>query len=257
MYGNYSQQRTGLPAKFERFRQNIELTESQRTKIVGSHTYLRQSNLIVLPYVIETFLTGSYKKHTMIRPPNDVDVFVVISNDQIQFNPNSVLRKLKRDLSVSYPGSIVRQDKPCIVLDFSHCKFELTPAIEVNQYYQNGYYIPSQGEDAWMRVEDPKAMEARLSHANYRLNGMLIPLIKMMKACKRQNDICGIKSFEMEDLAIDSLPHVSDYRNGVQQLLRVCGWRATSRSHWDIEAMTDPEFASYCRETLFGNDFPV
>ena len=76
MYGFGSQQRTGLPAKFDQFRRNIELTNSQKQSIRNSHTYLR-SQLQQLDYVSDTFLTGSYKKNTMIRPPSDVDIFVL------------------------------------------------------------------------------------------------------------------------------------------------------------------------------------
>ena len=63
MYRFGSQQRTGLPAKFERFRQNIELTENQTQGIITSHTALRRQ-LQQLDYVSDSFLTGSYKKNT-------------------------------------------------------------------------------------------------------------------------------------------------------------------------------------------------
>ena len=256
MYELNSRQRTGLPAKFEQFRQNIELTDNQRQKIISSHTHLRQNNLIQLHYVSDSFLTGSYKKRTMIKPPSDVDIFVLINHSHSEITPNAVLNKLKRDLSSAYPNSIVRQDKPCIVLDFNHCKFELTPAIKANQYSDFGYYIPAQGENTWRQVEDPGILEQQLSDANKRLNGMLTPIIKMMKACKRHNDIKDKKSFELENLAINSVHYISSYRDGVQQLLRAYNWTDKCRSHSEIEAMMDREFASYCRNTLFGNDFP-
>ncbi len=268
MYRSDSQQRTGLPTKFEQFRQKIELTPNQRQSIIDSHTHLRQNNLIRLQYVNDSFLTGSYKRHTMIRPPNDVDIFVLINHSRYEVTPNTVLNKLKLDLRSSYPNSVVRQDKPCIVLDFNHCKFELTPAIKVisqsfletlgggqfreeSQYADLGYYIPSEKENTWMKVESPRVLEERLSDANQRLNGMLTPLIKMMKVCKRYNNLKAKKSFELEDIAINSLSYVTDYRDGVQKLLRAYNW--TNKS---LEIMTDQEFASYCRETLFGNDFP-
>ena len=66
MYGFGSYQRTGLPAKFERFRQNIELTENQRQGIRNSHIYLR-SQLQRLDYVRDTFLTGSYINRTYAK----------------------------------------------------------------------------------------------------------------------------------------------------------------------------------------------
>lgn len=142
MYRFGSQQRTGLPAKFERFRQNIELTENQTQGIITSHTALRRQ-LQQLDYVSDSFLTGSYKKNTMIRPPSDVDIFVLVDYGYDEITPNTVLGNLRRDLLASYPNSTIRQDKPCVVLDFTHCKFELTPAIKVDPYY----YIPFQGSN--------------------------------------------------------------------------------------------------------------
>ena len=262
MYPFDSQQRTGLPTKFSRFLRNIELTENQRQRIINSHTYLR-SQLQQFDYVRDTFLTGSYKKNTMIKPPNDVDIFVVINHSYSEITPNAVLSKLKRHLLHSYPNSTIRQDKPCIVLDFNHCKFELTPAIEINQYhypdYYPIYYIPVQGGNDWMDVESPRILEERLTDANQGLNGMLVPLIKMMKVCKRYNNITDKKSFEMEDIVINSfgysLGYIDSYRAGVQQLLRDYNW-LDDDSIYAIENWTDPEFAIYCRTTLFGNDFP-
>ena len=292
MYRSDSQQKTGLSTKFEQFRQEIELTPNQRQRIINSHIHLRQNNLIRLHYVSDSFLTGSYKRHTMIRPPNDVDIFVLINHGRYEVTPNTVLNKLRLDLRSSYPNSVVRQDKPCIVLDFNHCKFELTPAIKVSQdsdrsrsfletlgrthrrenqllktlgggqshegsqYADLGYYIPSQAENTWMKVESPRVLEERLSNANQRLNGMLTPLIKMMKVCKRYNNLKAKKSFELEDIAINSLSYIANYRDGVQKLLRAYNWTNKSLSYYEIESMTDQEFASYCRETLFGNDFP-
>lgn len=256
LFRSFPQQRTGLPAKFAKFRKNIELTPVQCDRILKSHANLRKYRLKRLYYVDDSLLTGSYKKHTMIRPPNDVDIFVIINHAWNEITPNAVLKKLKRDLLGSYPNSVVRQDKPCIVLDFNHCKVELTPAIKVSQFSDLGYYIPSQGGNTWMQIESPRVSEERLSDANQRLNAMLTPLIKIMKAYKRHNNIKDKKSFELEDIAIRYLLGMTDYRDGVQQLLRAYNWTDQSRSHYEIEAMMDHEFASYCRTTLFGKDFP-
>ena len=48
MYRYDPEKRTGLPTKFEQFRQEIELTQNQRQRIIDSHTHLRQNNLIRL-----------------------------------------------------------------------------------------------------------------------------------------------------------------------------------------------------------------
>ena len=88
---NYS----GLPTKFEKFRQKIELTDNQRDKIKTSHKHLRENILQPLNYVSHTFLTGSYKKKTLVNPANDIDVFVVLKGyTQYDIKPNSIYQKM-------------------------------------------------------------------------------------------------------------------------------------------------------------------
>ena len=134
--------------------------------------------------------------------------------------------------------------------------FELTPAIKVDQYNDPDYYIPSQGGNTWRYVENPRVLEQQLTNANQQLNGMLVPLIKMMKACKRHNSLTDKKSFEMEEIAIANLAYINSYRDGVQQLLSAYNW-ISYQGIYTIENMTDQEFASYCNTTLFGSDFPA
>ena len=256
-----TESRIGLSGKFEKFRKKIEPTDNQKRQIISTHTHLRESYLINLPYVSKTFLTGSYKRNTMIRPLNDVDVFIVIDESEYDITPNSVLNKLKRDLSGLYPNTDITRDRPCITLDFNHCRFELTPAIPKESFFFLGddyFFIPGNGGNHWVKVEDPKDLESDLSNANRRLDGRLTPLIKMMKAWARFNNIIDIKSFELEKKAINSLYEIENYRDGVEKLLKIFGWEdAQGLFSSKIGVMDDSEFARYCRNELFGNDFPV
>ncbi len=251
---------SGLPSKFETFRKNIELTDSQRTKIQSSHIHLREKILQPLNYVSHTFLTGSYKKKTLIKPANDIDAFVVLSGyDQYDITPNSILNKLKNDLQSSYPNSKIKQNKPCVVIEFNHITFELTPAIEIESFWghDSEFYIPNMNSsNEWQKIENPRILEKSLTSANKSLNNKLNPLIKMMKKCKQYNNLDNVMSFEMEKMAIDQLYSINGYRDGVEKLLRIYDWTDNRYSQYDIESMTDDDFAYYCRNTLFGNDFP-
>lgn len=247
-----------LQSKFESFRRSIEPTDNERERVISSHTHLRQNILQRLQYVKNTILTGSYKRRTIIRPMNDVDVFVVLNYSPGAYGnptPQSILNRLKQDLSSTYPNTVIKQDKPCIILDFSHCKFELTPAIEGNTWGANYYEIPnSLNLLYWQRVDNPDILGEQLTRAN-QSNPMLIPLIKMMKRCKQHNNLTKPRSFEMELLAIRQLGYISSYRDGVTRLLEIYGWLGWSDLQ-QIRSMTDDSFANYCRSTLFGNDFP-
>lgn len=255
---------TGLPTKFEEFRQKIELTDNQRNKIKTSHKHLREKILQPLDYVSHTFLTGSYKKKTLINPANDIDVFVVLkdySQNRYHANyitPHTILNKLKKDLQKTYPNTNIKQDKPCIIINFEHITFELTPAIEIENYWgeYSEFYIPEMSKNnIWQKVENPRVLENLLTQKNQSLNQKLNPLIKMMKKWKVNNNI-KIPSFEMEKMAIDSLYSINGFRDGVQQLLRVYESRNKTYNHYNIENMSDKDFAIFCRDSLFGYDFP-
>lgn len=254
-------ERSGLETKFDQLRQNIELTQNQREKIITSHTALRAA-IEKLPYVQSTFLTGSYKKNTMIRPPNDVDMFVILKADQASLQPQSVLDKLKKDIATTYSNSTIRQDRPCVVVDLAHCKFELTPVIKAS-LLSIRYKIPQKkilevGLN-WFEIPDPNVFGTRLTQRNEALNGKLVPLIKMMKKMKAQNGLNNIKSFEMEQKAVDELNSIYSYRDGVEQLMKIYGWNDHEIPNfysW-LSALNDKDFAAYCRTSLFGTDFPA
>lgn len=247
-----------LQTKFDIFREAIRPTQNEIDKVIASHTHLRQNILHNLDYVKGTILTGSYKRRTIIRPMNDVDVFVLLNYYPGAYgnpSPNSILNWLKQDLSYRYPNTLIKKDKPCIVIDFNHCKFELTPAIEGSTFGSNFYEIPnSSNTNYWQRVDNPDILGEKLSYANKK-NPLLIPLIKMMKRCKQINDLKTPRSFEMEILAINNLEYTYNYREGVIKLLDIYGWLNRNDLIY-LQSMTDESFGEYCRNKLFGVDFP-
>lgn len=247
-----------LQGKFDQFRRDIEPTENERNKIITTHNHLRQNVLQKLTYVKNTILTGSYKRKTIIRPMNDVDIFVILDYKPGAFNnptPQTILNRIKSDLSLTYPNTKIRQDKPCITLDFNHCKFELTPVIEGASWGTNFYEIPNSSNiNNWQKVDNPDILGEKLSRANSQ-KPMLVPLIKMMKKCKEKNNIKSPKSFEMEILAINQLGYINSYREGIINLLQIYGWLDYTSIN-SIKSKNDQEFATYCRNTLFGNEFP-
>lgn len=61
----------------------------------------------------------------------------------------------------------------------------------------------------------------------------------------------------MEELAITNLYSINSYRDGVQKLLKIYGWSDNQSNYYSrIQNMTDDEFKQYCRNTLFGMEFP-
>jgi hypothetical protein len=229
---------------------SFDLNKSDNIKLWPDE-YANKFDLIIFSETIE---------HLHIAPEYCLNfLHYLLNNDSgkiILTTPNAVLAQLKRDLNSSYPNSVIRQDKPCVTLDFAHCKIELTPAIPAGYYPEQGYYIPKQGTNEWMLTDDPKRAESRLSQANTRLNGKLTPLIKMIKHAKNNNNIRDIKSYEIEDIAIRNVSYMSNYRDGVQQMFRCLGWTVNNMNQFQLEQLSEQEFAKLCRTSIFGCDFP-
>jgi len=257
---------TGLSNRIKFFQKKIALTDAQKEKIQKSHQWLRKKYLDKFDYVEKTFLTGSYKKNTIINQVgNDVDMFVVLKGYNIySIKPNTILDKLKNDLEGKYTQTKIKQNRPCIVLNFNHMTFELTPVIQVDNSLQlalgfdniPNFYIPNTSNtNEWMETKNPRILEQKLSTSNTNLNYKLVPLIKMMKKCKEHNNIFNLQSFELEQLAIDNLQIMSNYRDGIEQLLRVYNWSHSQYTYSEIENLSDVDFTKFCHN-IFGDTFP-
>jgi hypothetical protein len=248
-----------LQTKFDTFRKAIEPTKEEIDNVNSSHVHLRQFVLQKkLSYVKNTIITGSYKRGTIIRPLNDVDIFVILNYQPNSYgtpSPQSIMDRLKNDLLNQYPDAIIKQDKPCVVLDFNTCKFELTPVIEGNTVGGHYYEIPNDTLKVWQKVDSPDVLGEKLKQANLK-NPLLIPLIKMMKRCKQIHQLSQLRSFEMELLAIHKLGGVNLYREGVTKLLEIYGW-LKPENLIKVKNMSEEDFGNYCRNTLFGKDFPA
>lgn len=162
-----------------------------------------------------TFLTGSYIRHTMIRPPKDVDFFVVLDKgdytDQnlgILIKPVKLLEKLEQTLShiASELGGTMEPQEHSITVkyddDFS---IDVIPAFEADE--GNDYLIPSRSTDKYL-VSNPKVHADIVSeHNEETADGdikrfrKIVRILKSLKKDVFNEDPLKLKSFHMEMLA--------------------------------------------------------
>lgn len=100
-----------LPSYFQAFLCEIRPTDSQRDECKKGHTTLRDRLLAdddLKPHIVSTFLQGSYRRHTAVRPQgdtrSDVDVIVVTDFSSEEFTPKEVLKKFEPFLERHYKG---------------------------------------------------------------------------------------------------------------------------------------------------------
>jgi len=202
--------------EFENFRGRVEPTEAEKSGISASHNKIRDilDNSTEIT-VVDSFLTGSYARQTMIRPLKDVDFFVqmyyrVHKND----TPLVLLNKIRKVLSKAYPLSPVKVMPPCIRVQFKYCHFEIAPSFGV-QGNDNLFLIPNDKGTEWQETY-PKIPDNWMTEENKKSEGLFIPTIKMIKRWRDTHHI-PIRSFHLEMLtrmAFDN-DKIEDYVQGV------------------------------------------
>ena len=212
-----------IDQSFQKFLTNLNPTDKQLQQIQKTRdsidTVLINDDRISLNTQKQiSFLTGSYSRKTIIRPIDDIDLYVRIHYGKHAEgqSPMSILRLMARAIRRRYPKNTqINVDAPCIVVRFWAYKFEIVPAVG---YSDNPdlYSIPAPGSKEWMQCY-PNVPDKWLSACNYKNNSMFIHLIKMLKQWNRNNKV-GLKSFHLELLTekvFGTITDIYSYSQGI------------------------------------------
>ncbi len=142
-----------------------------------------------VPEFRDPYLGGSYKRKTMVKGISDVDVYFRYTGNQ---NSQSALAILKNRLMECYPNTIVKQDKPSILVDFNKLPFNITP---YKQDDLGNMSIPDNTLLSWKLVNLEKL--ELLILALRKKGEKYIDVIKVLKLWNR-NYNKGLKNFEIE-----------------------------------------------------------
>lgn len=152
--------------------------------------------------ISENFRFGSSTRGTILPRSmdanSDIDYMVVFSNDE--YKPNTYLNNLKRFVKTYYGRSEIYQSSPTIVLELSHIKFELVPAIDD---YWSAYKIPAKASDYsdWTAT-DPNDFNESLTSANKSNKNLIKPLVRVVKYWNSQNGYV-FDSYDLEKELVD------------------------------------------------------
>lgn len=118
---------------FSDFLKEIRLTENQVTELKSAHKTLRKrltEDEDLSPIIIETFLQGSYKRSTAVRPKNgkrsDVDIIIVTNLDKDSVTPDEALEKFRPFLEKHYSGKYQKQGRSWGI-EMSHVDLDIVP----------------------------------------------------------------------------------------------------------------------------------
>jgi Second Messenger Oligonucleotide or Dinucleotide Synthetase domain len=205
-----------LPQGFQKLRENLEITGLQAETVSTRQQNVREAVEREVE-VLDTFLTGSYKRSTMIAPLSeaDIDIFVVLPSSY--YSPDgqaSLLEKVKYVLKKTYPQTPdISRDGQAVTITFTDFKVDVVPAINRRG---GGFLIPNTLHNEWVST-DPREHITLWTDANKAHNDDLVPLIKMVKAWNKKNGSSFI-SFHLECLILQILNKVtiSNFSSGVR-----------------------------------------
>jgi hypothetical protein len=194
---------TTIKLGFDKLKQNLQITDLQGSTVSTRQTNVRDAVKAELT-VLDDFLTGSYKRSTMIAPLTkaDIDIFMVLDPKYYKQNGQTyILDKVRDVLKETYPKSPkVSRDGQAVTITFTDFKVDVVPAFKRQG---GGYLIPDCILSRWIPT-DPKEHVTIWSAANAAHNGDLVPLIKIIKAWNRSNGDL-LQSFHLESMVLQIL----------------------------------------------------
>lgn len=183
---------TKLDTLFSKFLSNIEPNEKAVAYAVEAHKPLREylgSDATFGQYFVNSFLYGSYKRHTAVDTIKDVDI-VILTNfnpESEEHTPDKVLRKLKSTLAryykdpenPEYQRRSIRIDEPLPDQDDCEMTLDIIPAVALNGE-DEPLLVPDREVKQWIKSH-PKGHIKYSSELNRDNEERFVPLVKIMK----------------------------------------------------------------------------
>lgn len=213
---------TTIPAAFQKLKENLEITGLQKSTVSTRQNNAREAVENDLA-VLDSFLTGSYSRNTLIAPLSeaDIDVFLVLDTkyfyhyDKGQNGGQAgLLDLIKRALRKTYTRTPdISRNGQAVTIRFEDFIIDVVPGFNRKG---GGYLIPNSISQNWIST-DPKKHVEIFSQANSAHDGNLIPLIKMIKGWNKNNGKY-FRSFHLEVMALQLLGGVtiSDFPSGMR-----------------------------------------
>lgn len=234
-----------MEAHLERLLDNeINLTQVQISQGSTSHTYIRD----VLknksrtdpnfPWIMDSFLTGSYARKTKLYPLDDIDVMVVIDghslfptdagshvtthyvagdtqginnpiHNHIRNNNVSseiIMELFQNALLETFPdATVIRHDGQAVNVRLVSygLGIDVVPCFHIKAHstaHRDMYYIPQGKGNAYWLKTNPKIDEQISKNLHTRHNDKLRGIIKLLKYWNREKNANRISSYHLETL---------------------------------------------------------
>ena len=210
---------TTIKQGFEKLRENLEITGLQEETVSTRQQNVRDVVAAGMS-VLDSFLTGSYRRSTMIAPLTeaDVDVFVVLDPKHYSANgQQALLDEVRRVLRKTYTRTPeISPNGQAVTIRFDDFKIDVVPGFNRQG---GGFLIPDAQANRWIST-DPKKHVELWTASNKIHNGNLVPLIKMIKGWNKTHSTL-LRSFHLECMIREILTNItiSDFSSGYRYVL--------------------------------------
>ncbi len=213
---------TTIQQSFLKLKTNLEITGLHAATVSTRQTTVREVVEKGMT-ILDSFLTGSYSRATMIAPLSkaDIDIFFVLDPKYFHHYNNGqnggqagLLDLVKRTLLKTYTRTPdISRNGQAVTIRFDDFVVDVVPGFNRQG---GGYLIPNSVSNTWIST-DPKKHVELVSAANKAHDGDLVPLIKMIKGWNRSHG-AYFRSFHLEVLALHILNNVkiTDFPSGVR-----------------------------------------
>lgn len=200
-------------------------------------------------YCINTLLTGSYKRHTAIRPRKlegvvqrpDIDILVITDYSRSD-SPKDVLKELNDAIKrIGYTNT--KKQNRSIHISLSTVEMDVVPLI-APEGFDGNWFIGDSKNDSWI-FTDPRKQTQYTIDTNKKCDNEFVPLVKLFKWWRREFPIATSKNHP-KGMAIEKM--VGDtYDNGthVGETFVLTIEKMVSKYQWSydnnfVPTVTDP-----------------
>ena len=196
-----------LQSYFQGLLQNIEPSQKAVQHAQEAHNELRtllEKDEDIKDANPDTFLSGSYARHTAINDINDVDIILLIDIDVSNTLPDIVLAWLHQILQKHYDKTRAQGRSVKVTTD-SDFDLDIVPATAVSSR-DGPLWIPDREAHEWVRTH-PKGQINFGIAKNQATDGYYKHLVKMMKHWKDRikNSTARPNSYIIETLVAESM----------------------------------------------------
>lgn len=206
-------------ARFIEFIKDITPSATTNARSKSAHTAIRNALISDEDYgesVLRTFLGGSYRRKTAIRPVAkggdtdrpDVDIYVVVEGTTSTCSPsdlvNDLYNALNRHRRALYITKLKR-NRCSIAISTNKADMDVSPLLDRGH---DGYYrIGNRNSGEWYAT-DPEAHTDWSAEVNADAGLRFNPMVKLMKWSRRQNPTISKhpKSIGLEALVAKHMP---------------------------------------------------